>query len=100
MHEGERLINVNWSGISQQFYHVPIVVVARNRGTLMREITIVISDLGADLLSVNCRVNRDVAVVTMTVQINELEVLHRLFTRLEKIKDVTSVARDFGGRRS
>lgn len=99
MHEGERLINVNWSGISQQFYHVPIVVVAQNRGTLMREITVVMSDLGVDLLFVNCRVNRDMAVVTMTVQINELEVLHRLFTRLEKIKGVTSVARDFGGRR-
>ncbi len=100
MREGERLINVNWSGISQQFYHVPIVVVAQNRAALMREITVVISEIGADLLSVSCRVNRDVAVVTMTVQINEPEVLNYLFTRLEKIKGVTSVARDFGGRRS
>jgi len=97
--DGERLINVDWSGISQQGYHAPIIVVARNRGSLMRDITIVIGDIGADLLSVNCRVNREVAVVTMTVQITELEVLNRLFTRLERIKGVTSVARDLGGKK-
>jgi hypothetical protein len=37
--------------------------------------------------------------VTMTVQITELEVLHRLFTRLERIKGVASVARDLGGKK-
>ncbi|HEY4032531.1 MAG TPA: RelA/SpoT family protein [Ktedonobacteraceae bacterium] len=97
--DGERLINVSWSGISQQRYHAPIILVARNRGSLMRDITIVVGDIGADLLSLNCRVNREVAVVTMTVQITELEVLNRLFTRLERIKGVTSVARDLGGKK-
>lgn len=99
MNDGERLINVNWSGISQQFYHVPIVVFARNRGSLMRDITIVIGDIGADLLSVSCRVNREVAVVTMTVQINDPEILQHLFTRLERVKGVTSVVRDLGGKK-
>ncbi|HWS83422.1 MAG TPA: TGS domain-containing protein, partial [Ktedonobacteraceae bacterium] len=99
MQDGERLINVNWSGISQQCYHAPIIVVARNRGSLIRDITIVVGDIGADLLSISCRVNRDVAVVTMTVQITEPEVLNRLFTRLERIKGVTSVARDLGGKK-
>ena len=98
-HNGERLINVNWSGVSQQFYHVPIVVVAQNRGGLMRDVTVAIGEIGADLQSVNFRVNRDVAIVTMTVQISRLEVLHYLFSRLEKIKGVTSVARDLGERK-
>ena len=97
--DGERLINVDWSGISQQCYHAPIVVVARDRGSLIRDITAVVADVGANLLSVSCRVNREVTVVTMTVQINDLEMLHRLFARLEKVKGVTSVARDLGGKK-
>jgi guanosine-3',5'-bis(diphosphate) 3'-pyrophosphohydrolase len=97
--DGGRLINVDWSGISQQRYHAPIIVVARNEKSLIRDIKIVIGDIGADLLSISSRVNRDTAIVTMTVQITELEVLHRLFTRLERIKGVASVARDLGGKK-
>jgi len=99
MQDGERLINVSWSGISQQRYHAPIIIVARNRGSLIRDITIVVGDIGADLLSISSRVNHDIAVVTMTVQITEPEVLNRLFTRLERIKGVTSVTRDLGGKK-
>jgi guanosine-3',5'-bis(diphosphate) 3'-pyrophosphohydrolase len=97
--DGERLINVDWSGISQQRYRAPIIAVARNEKDLIRDIKIVIGDIGADLLSISSRVNRDTAIVTMTVQITELEVLHRLFTRLERIKGVVSVARDLGGKK-
>ncbi len=97
--DGERLINVDWSGISQQHYHALIVVVARNEKSLIRDIKIVIGDIGADLLAISSRANRDTAIVTMTVQITELEVLHRLFMRLERIKGVVSVARDLGGKK-
>lgn len=97
--ERERLINVNWKGMSQQRYHAPIVIIAQDYPGLVRDIAAVVADLGANLVSIDSRANRDVAVVNTTLEINDLEILQRLFTRLEKVKGVTTVARDLGGRR-
>ena len=97
--DGERLINVDWSGINQQSYHAPIIVIARNQGSLIRDIKTAVADMGMKLVSVSCRVNREVATVTMTLQISDLEILQRLFMRLEKIKGVTTTARDLGGKK-
>jgi GTP pyrophosphokinase len=97
--DGERLINVDWSGINQLSYHAPIIVVARNQGSLIRDIKTAVADIGMKLVSVSCRVSREVATVTMTLQISDLEILQRLFMRLEKIKGVTTIARDLGGKK-
>lgn len=96
----ERIINVSWLGMSQQRYHAPIVITGRNRTGLVRDITTVISEIGLNLLSITTRVNesRSIATITMTLEIEDLDQLQRVFTRLEKVRDVTHVARDLGKR--
>ena len=97
--ERERLINVTWRGMSPQHYNAPIIVVARDRGGLIRDIAAIVADVGANLLNISCRVNYETALVSMMLEIDNLEMLQRAFARLEKVKGVTSVARDMGARR-
>jgi GTP pyrophosphokinase len=97
----ERLINVNWLGVSLQKYHVPIIITAHDRHGLLRDVATVISDVGANLLLVGTttRVSRGIAVITATLEIENLEMLYRLFTKVGKVKGVIHVKRDLGKKR-
>jgi guanosine-3',5'-bis(diphosphate) 3'-pyrophosphohydrolase len=96
--ESERLITVNWLGMSQTNYLAPIVITAHNRAGLIRDIAAIVTDTGVNLVSINAHTNSRQAdvVVTATLEINDLEQMHRLFTRLEKVKGVLHVERDIG----
>ena len=98
----ERLIHVSWAGMSQQRYQAPIVITARERTGLIRDIATVVSDVGASLMVINSKVssNHQTVVVMATLEIDDLEQLQRLFVRLEKVKGVTQVARDLGQRKN
>jgi GTP pyrophosphokinase len=97
----ERLINVNWLGVSLQKYHVPIIITAHDRHGLLRDVATAISEVGANLLLVGTttRVSRGIAVITATLEIESLEMLYRLLTKLDKIKGVIQVKRDLGKKR-
>ena len=98
----ERLIHVSWAGMSQQRYQAPIIIMARERSGLIRDIATVVSDIGASLMVINSKVssNHQTVIVIATLEIDDLEQLHRLFVRLEKVKGVTQVARDLGQRKN
>ena len=98
----ERLIHVSWAGMSQQRYQAPIVIMARERTGLIRDIATVVSDIGASLMVINSKVssNHQSVVVMATLEIDDLEQLQRLFLKLEKVKGVTQVARDLGQRKN
>ncbi len=97
-HESERLINVNWLGMSQTSYLAPIVITAHNRAGLIRDIAAIVTDAGVNLMSINSHTDsKHVAVViTATLEINDLEQMRRIFTRLGKVKGVLQVERDIG----
>jgi guanosine-3',5'-bis(diphosphate) 3'-pyrophosphohydrolase len=97
----ERLINVNWLGVSLQKYHVPVIITAHDRPGLLRDVATAISDVGANLLLVGTttRVSRGIAVITVTLEIDTLEMLYRLFTKLGKVKGVIHAKRDLGKKR-
>ncbi len=97
--DNERLIHVSWLGMTQQRYHAPVVISAHDRNGLIRDIATVVSDVGANLLSVNSRTNRQTAVINAILEVDSLETLSRLFTRMERVKGVTSIERDLGKRR-
>jgi GTP diphosphokinase / guanosine-3',5'-bis(diphosphate) 3'-diphosphatase len=92
----ERLINVDWPGMSQSRYLAPVIITARDRAGLIRDIASVVSDLSVNLLSVTSHMNstREKVVISATLEINDIEQMHRIFTRLEHIKDVLQVERD------
>lgn len=96
----ERLISVSWTGMSQRTYLAPIVITARDRQGLLRDIAAVTSELGINLVSVNTPFRAgEQAIITATLEINDLEQLQRAFTRIERVKDVFQVARDLGRRK-
>ena len=90
----ERLINVGWIGMIQQRYNAPILITARDRTGLIRDIATVVSDVGANLMAINSSVHHGIAVVNATLAIEDLNMLKRLFTRMERVKDVTHIERD------
>lgn len=94
----ERLINVSWVSMSQPLYMAPIVITAHDRAGLLRDIATVVSDVGVNMTSVNTRIHsdRETVVITATLEIEGLSQLDRLFTRLQRIKDITHVKRDLG----
>jgi guanosine-3',5'-bis(diphosphate) 3'-pyrophosphohydrolase len=96
-----RLIRVNWAGMSQQFYNAPLVITANDRTGLIRDVATVVSDAGANLMKINSTVstNHLTVIITATLEINDLEQLQRLFFKLEKVKGVVHVARDLGQRK-
>lgn len=97
----ERLIHVNWSGLSQLRYHAPIVITARDRTGIIRDIATIVSDSGANLMSINSSVssNHQQVMIMATLEIQDLEQLQHLFMRLERVKGVIHVARDMGQRK-
>ncbi|GCE04428.1 (p)ppGpp synthetase [Dictyobacter aurantiacus] len=97
----ERLIHVNWAGMSQQPYHAPIVITAHDRTGMIRDVATVVSDSGANLMSINSSVsaNHQTVVIMATLEIADLDQMHRLFVKLEKVKGVIHVARDLGQRK-
>jgi GTP pyrophosphokinase len=97
----ERLIHVSWTGMSQSRYHAPIVITASDRTGIIRDIATIVSDSGASLMSINSSVSahRQTVMIMATLEIQDLEQLHHLFLRLERVKGVIHVARDMGQRK-
>jgi GTP pyrophosphokinase len=94
----ERLIHVNWVGMNQPRYLAPIVITARDRPALIRDLATVITDCNINLVAVNSHSHsgHEQVIVTTTVEVSDLEQIQRLFTRLERVKDVLHVERDLG----
>jgi GTP diphosphokinase / guanosine-3',5'-bis(diphosphate) 3'-diphosphatase len=102
--ERERLVSVSWVSMDQTRYLAPILINARDRSGLIRDIATVVTDVGVNMtaVSTNVSASKQAALISATLEIESLDQLQRLFTRLEKVKDVRHVERDLGkskGRR-
>lgn len=96
--ERERLVNVSWTTIGYQHYLAPVLITARDRSGLIRDIATVVSEIGVNMASVSSSVGmgKETAVISATLEVDGLEQLQRVFTRLEKVKGVVHVERDLG----
>jgi GTP diphosphokinase / guanosine-3',5'-bis(diphosphate) 3'-diphosphatase len=94
----ERLINVSWEAMSQQRYLAPIIITARDRPALIRDIATIVSEAGVNMTSVSSSVSggQEVVLISATLEVESLDQMERLFARLERIKDVRHVERDLG----
>jgi GTP pyrophosphokinase len=99
--ERERLINVNWTTMGQQRYLAPVIITARDRPGLIHDIATVVSETGVNMTSVSSHVasNREQAVITVTLEIENLDQMQNVLKRLERVRDVVGVERDLGKRR-
>jgi GTP pyrophosphokinase len=90
----ERILQAQWLGDGSLTHHVDIEVEAEDRSALLQDIMAVFSELKTQVSSVNARVRKDgVAVASLTVQIRDLDHLHKLLTKLEKLKNIRRVYR-------
>ena len=94
----ERLVNVSWTSMGQQRYLAPVLITARDRSGLIRDIATVVSEVGVNMTSVGSNVStgQEIVIINATLEIESLDQMYRLFTRLEKVKNVLHVERDLG----
>lgn len=94
----ERLVNVSWTSMGYQRYLAPVLITARDRSGLIRDIATVVSEMGVNLTSVSstATIGKETVIINATMEVEGLEQMHRVFTRLEKVKDVLHVERDLG----
>lgn len=99
--ERERLINVNWTTMGQQRYLAPVIITARDRSGLIHDLASVVSEAGVNMTSVSSHIasNREQAVITVTLEIENLDQMANVLKKLERVKDVAHVERDLGKRR-
>jgi GTP diphosphokinase / guanosine-3',5'-bis(diphosphate) 3'-diphosphatase len=98
--ERERLIEMNWLQIEAQHYLVPVIVVARDRAGLLRDVAAVVSDANINMTSVTSTTNFSLqrAVITASLEITSLDQIEPVFDKLRQVKNVVSVTRDLGHR--
>jgi GTP diphosphokinase / guanosine-3',5'-bis(diphosphate) 3'-diphosphatase len=90
----ERILQAQWVGDAGLTHGVDIEVEADDRSQLLQDIMGVFAGLKTQVNSVNARVRKDgAAVASLTVQIRDLDHLHRLLTKLGGLKNVRRVYR-------
>ena len=90
--EAERIIGVDW-GRAQTLYPVRIRIEAVDRVGLLRDITAVVSEERVNIASCVSEEYDEVSIVSLTVYINGIDQLNRLFSKLEGVKGVMTAAR-------
>ena len=93
--EPERLVRVEWAHSKKTLFPVRIRVEAWDREGLLRDMATVIAEEKISLVAASATAHPDqTATLTATINILDLDQLSRLFTKLEKIKDLFAVERD------
>ncbi len=90
----ERIMQAQWVTGTDLTHLVDVEVEADDRTQLLQDIMAVFAELKTQVSSVNARVRKDgVAVASLTIQIRDLDHLHRIITKLQTLKDVRRVYR-------
>jgi guanosine-3',5'-bis(diphosphate) 3'-pyrophosphohydrolase len=89
----ERILQASWGEGTATTHAVDVEVEALDRAGLLQDIMAVCAELKASASSVTARVKKDVAVTSLTLQIENLDQLHKLLRKLEDVKGVRMVYR-------
>jgi guanosine-3',5'-bis(diphosphate) 3'-pyrophosphohydrolase len=91
----ERLIDVDWESVDQQTYPITVRIEALDRAGLLNEITNVVAEAKVNIVAASIGTHPDAtATISATLKVTSLEQLSRVLTRIERIRDVTSVSRE------
>ena len=93
--EPQRVIEVEWGERARTQYPVDIEIQAWDRSGLLRDVTGILSHDKVNVLSVNTLTDtRDgIARMRITVEVDGLETLGRLFSRIQQLSNVIEVQR-------
>ena len=95
MDEPQRIIEVEWGERARTQYPVDVEIQAWDRAGLLRDVTGVLSNDKVNVLSVNTLTDTDdgIARMVITVEVDGLETLGRLFSRIQQLPNVIEVRR-------
>ncbi|MCL7941249.1 GTP diphosphokinase [Halomonas sp. ATCH28] len=93
--EPQRIIEVEWGERARTQYPVDIEIQAWDRSGLLRDVTGVLSNDRVNVLSVNTLTDTEdgIARMSITVEVDGLETLGRLFSRIQQLPNVIEVRR-------
>ncbi len=91
----ERLIDVEWELAGQQTYPITVRIAALDRPGLLNEITNVVAEHKVNIVAASIGTHVDgSATITATLKVTSLQQLSRVLSRIERLRDVTSVTRE------
>jgi len=88
----ERLVRVTWGEVKNT-YPVPVRVKAYDRNGLMKDIATLVSDEGINMTGINVDVNRNLAILDLTLEVPDIAKLSRVLDRLENLPNVMEAQR-------
>ncbi|MCL4464815.1 MAG: bifunctional (p)ppGpp synthetase/guanosine-3',5'-bis(diphosphate) 3'-pyrophosphohydrolase [Chloroflexi bacterium] len=92
--ERERLVHVEWGRVGEMSYPVTVRIEALDREGLLRDVATIVAESKMNMVAASAQVHEDrTATITSTVQVNSIDKLTRLMSKLEGIRDVYSVQR-------
>ena len=91
----ERLIEVNWNGLTDYSYPVDLQIIAQDRHGLLRDITTTLTAEKINIASLNCVTSKTnlTALVSLTVEINNIKQFEQISQRLLQLPNVLEVKR-------
>ncbi|AZM96276.1 GTP diphosphokinase [Vreelandella venusta] len=95
MEEPQRIIEVEWGERALTRYPVTIEIQAWDRSGLLRDVTGLLGNEKVNVLAVNTLTDTDegIARLRITLEVDGLESLGRLFSRIQQLPNVTEVRR-------
>ncbi|EAR10340.1 GTP diphosphokinase [Reinekea blandensis] len=93
--EPERIIDVSWGNEVKTTYPVELLVSAYDRTGLLKDLMVVLANIGINVISMNTLSNKNdnSAKMTITVEVEDLRSLGRIMTQLSKVPNVADVHR-------
>ena len=83
---------MRWSQ-AHELYPVRVRLEAQDRVGLLRDITSLVSEEGVNIASCVSEEEKDISVVSLTVYVDGISQLNRLFSKMESVRGVIGVSR-------
>jgi GTP pyrophosphokinase len=89
----ERILQASWADVESASHAVDVEVEALDRAGLLQDVMGVCAEFKTSASSVTARVKRDSALISLTLQISNLDHLHKVLNKLRTLRDVRNVYR-------
>jgi GTP pyrophosphokinase len=89
----ERILQASWADTETATHSVDVEVEAVDRAGLLQDVMAVCSEYKTSASSVTARVKRDSALISLTLQISNLDHLHKVLEKFRTLRDVRNVYR-------
>ena len=91
--EKARLIEVSWATGKETSFNASLKIETTDRPNMLFDIAAVFSEIKIPIKTINARSKDDVGFFDITVEINDIEQLERIISKLRNVKDVIDVSR-------